>query len=96
MIKTTAPDTFNKLKLSLKKAQGMLKKIDTMLEEDAYCPETAQQVNATIGLLKSMNVVLLKQHLKCCGVPQLSSKDAHKVDGFIEEFFKILDVTQRK
>lgn len=96
MIKTTAPKIFVQLKLNLKKAQGMLKKIDDMLEQDAYCPETVQQINATLGLLKSMSTTLLKQHLKCCGVPKLSSKDDTKIDAFIEEFFKIVDVAQRK
>jgi len=48
MNKHNAPHIHDKLNLNLKKIQGMLTRIHSMLDDDAYCPEIAQQINATI------------------------------------------------
>lgn len=82
--------------LSLKKAQGMLLKIQQMVDEDTYCADIAVQVNATIGLLKRINTQLLKNHLLCCGKHKLVSSDSGEVQQFIEEVVKVRDVTSRK
>lgn len=94
MINIEEPHIHSQLKLNLKKIQGMLKKIDTMLDVDSYCPEIAQQINATIGLLNAMNKNLLKLHLKVCSIPNLLSSDTSKIDAFIEEFLKIANITK--
>jgi len=52
--------------LSIKKATGTMKKVEKMLEEGIYCADIAQQINASIGLLKSANNKLLESHIKCC------------------------------
>lgn len=83
--------SYEMLVLNLKKSQGMLKKIDTMIEADEYCGDIAQQINATIGLLKKMNTELLKSHLLCCGKTKLFSQDQHEVDWFLEEFFRLVE-----
>ncbi len=44
----------------------MLDKIEKMLAEKSYCTDIAQQINATIGLLRSANMVLLESHLQTC------------------------------
>jgi CsoR family transcriptional regulator, copper-sensing transcriptional repressor len=55
-----------KLSLNIKKAQGSLKKISQMIEDDIYCADIAHQVNACMGLLQSLNRELLRNHLNCC------------------------------
>jgi len=62
--------------LSIRKAAGTIKKIEKMVEEDVYCADIAQQVNAAIGLLKSANNKLLEHHIKCCGARKLLSNDS--------------------
>ncbi|MEI7919286.1 MAG: metal-sensitive transcriptional regulator [bacterium] len=52
--------------LSIKKAAGTIKKVEKMAEDDIYCADIAQQINAAIGLLKSANNKLLEHHIKCC------------------------------
>jgi DNA-binding FrmR family transcriptional regulator len=64
-----------KLLLALKKTQGTLSKVTQMVEEDTYCADIGQQINAAIGLLKSANMELMKNHLMCCGKTALSHKD---------------------
>jgi CsoR family transcriptional regulator, copper-sensing transcriptional repressor len=84
--------SYKTLELNLKKAQGMLRKIGSMLEQDAYCGDIAQQINATIGLLKKMNITLLKSHLVCCGGLKLISEDEQQREEFLNEFFRLIDV----
>lgn len=49
-----------------KQASGILLKVNTLIEEDAYCPDILQQIEATIGLLNSMKRELLTGHLDHC------------------------------
>ena len=37
-----------KISLSVKKALGTLQKVITMIEQDVYCADVAQQINASI------------------------------------------------
>ena len=85
-----------KILLALKKAGGMRKKISAMVEQDQYCADIAQQVSATIGLLKSANTILLRNHLLCCGVKNLAFKDQVHVEDFVDELIKVRDISTRK
>lgn len=85
-----------KLLLAIKKTQGTLAKVSQMIEEDAYCADIGQQINATMGLLRSVNTELMKNHLLCCGKNDLSNKDSQKGEKFVEEFARIWDVSMRK
>lgn len=78
-----------KLLLAIKKAQWTLAKVSTMIEEDAYCVSIAQQVSASIGLLKGVNTLLLKNHLQCCGKKKLSSQNKEEVAEFVEELVSV-------
>ena len=82
-----------KIKLSLKKAQGQLKLLDKMVEEDRYCIDVAQQINAAIGLLKQINVTILENHLQSCGTNKLSSKSEEEKTQFIKELIKTFNLT---
>ena len=57
-----------------------------MIEKDEYCAEIGQQINAAIGLLRAVNVDLMKNHLLCCGKRELSNIDMTKAENFVEEF----------
>ena len=78
-----------KLILTAKKALWTLNKVIDMTEKDVYCVDIAQQVNATIGLLKSLNSQLLENHLMCCGKNKLVSSDPKERDQFIAELIKV-------
>ena len=52
--------------VSTRKAIGTLHKVLKMIEEDVYCPEVIQQVEAATGLLKSTKKTLLTGHLDHC------------------------------
>lgn len=90
------PTLQKKLLLALKKTQGTLNKVSTMIEQDEYCADIGQQINAAIGLLRWVNTELMKNHLSCCGRKDLSHWDPKKGQKFIEEFARIWDVSTRK
>jgi CsoR family transcriptional regulator, copper-sensing transcriptional repressor len=82
--------------LSIKKASGTIKKVEKLIEDDVYCANIAQQINAAIGLLKSANNKLLENHIKCCGAKKLLSKDKKEIDDFVKELIRVRDVSTRK
>jgi DNA-binding FrmR family transcriptional regulator len=54
---------------------GTINKVIQMIEEDKYCVDIASQVNAAVGLLKSVNTTLLENHLACCGPKFLNATE---------------------
>ncbi len=90
------PALQKKLLLAVKKTQGTLSKVSEMIEKDAYCGDIGQQINAAIGLLRAVNVDLMKNHLLCCGKDDLSHRDNKRGEDFVEEFARIWDISTRK
>lgn len=64
------PDKSKALKLA-RQARGMLEKVIEMIEEDAYCPEIIQQLDASIGFARSTRRELLAGHLDSCAFERL-------------------------
>jgi CsoR family transcriptional regulator, copper-sensing transcriptional repressor len=81
----------NKAILAGKKANGTLLKVIKMIEEDKYCPDIIQQVDAVIGLLKSTKKNLLEGHLNHCLEHKLH-EDREKT---IEELLQIYTLNQK-
>lgn len=84
-----------KVLTTLKKARGMIDKLTSMVESDEYCVDIAAQVNATIWLLKSVNLTLLESHLSCCGPKFLSADDKGTKDAFIKELVRARNVSSK-
>jgi DNA-binding FrmR family transcriptional regulator len=74
--------------IAVKKAQGINIKVLEMIEQDAYCPDVIQQIDAIIGLLESTKKKLLNGHLHHCLEDNLA-KDKKKA---ITELVKIFDL----
>lgn len=84
-----------KIKINLKKAQGQLELVGKMIEENRYCVDIAQQVNAAIGLLRQANNYILESHLLSCGVGKLNSKSQKTRTEFIKELMRVFDLTKK-
>lgn len=59
-------DTKRAVLAKLKKAKGMLNKVTSMVEEDRYCIDVLQQSLAARGYMKSVDKLILENHLNCC------------------------------
>lgn len=84
-----------KVKANLKKTMGMINRINKMIEEDRYCIDVAQQVNAAIGFLRQANNLILESHLNSCGGHKLSSKNKEERDQFVKELIRSFTVTTK-
>ncbi len=70
----------------LKLAEGQIRGIQKMLEEDAYCPDILIQVSAVSAALNSFNRELLACHIRSC----VSEDIRNGKDEAIDEFVKVL------
>ncbi len=83
----------NKVQLNLKKAQGQINLLQKMIDEERYCVDIAQQVNATIGLLKKVNDLILEGHLNSCAAHKLNSIKKGEREEFVKELIKNFKIT---
>ena len=77
--------------LSTKKALGTLTKVSGMVDDDVYCPEIIQQIDAAIGLLKSTKKHLLRGHLEHC----LENKIKENKIQTVKELIKIYNLQEK-
>jgi CsoR family transcriptional regulator, copper-sensing transcriptional repressor len=68
-----------------KKALGQLKKVLSMIEDDAYCMDVIQQIRAVQGLLHSVAAQSLDSHLHTCANRAFSSDDKKEQEKIIQE-----------
>ncbi len=85
-----------KVTIALKKAGSLLDKVVTMVEEDKYCISIIQQNLAVIGLLRSVNELLLEGHLHHCFANAMKSRDEKLQLTMIEELLKVMKTAQKK
>lgn len=78
---------------ALKKAKGLIEKIIKMNEEDVYCVDIIQQIEAAQGLLKSTKKTLLMGHLGHCLANKIvKNTDKEKT---IQELIKVYNLTTK-
>lgn len=86
----------DKIAINLKKSKWMLESIYKMVEEDHYCVNVSQQINAVIWLLRNVNNMLLENHLKTCAVEKFQNGTIDDIDSFVAELVRVWDVGTRK
>lgn len=70
----------------MKIIQGHLKKVMTMIENDAYCIDIVHQSLALQKALKQIDMLIMEEHLQTCAVDQIKEG---KKDKTIEELISI-------
>ncbi len=65
-------DTQERILHRLKIAKGHLEKVMKMIEDDTYCIDVLQQLQAVENQLKGTGNVLLENHLKGCVADAIS------------------------
>ena len=84
--KKRTPEEQKALLRRLKLAEGQIRGIQKMVEEDAYCPDILIQVSAVTAALNSFNRELLSCHIRSCVTEDIRAGE----DGAIDEFVKVL------
>ncbi len=70
----------------LKRIEGQVRGVISMLEADAYCPDVMLQVSAVRAALDSFNRVMLETHVKTCVADGIRAGD----DSVIDELNELL------
>ena len=74
----------------LKLAEGQIRGIQKMLEEDAYCPDVLVQVSAVSAALNSFNRELLACHIRSCVSEDIRSGKEEAIDEFVKVMQKLM------
>lgn len=74
----------------LRKAEGQIRGIQKMVENDAYCPDILMQVSAVTSALNSFNKALLACHIKSCVAEDVRAGDEQAIDDFVEVLQKLM------
>ena len=84
--------TKENLQLRLRRIEGQVRGVQKMVEEERYCPDVLMQMSAIHESLRSVERVLLKNHLQHCATEALRSGDEKKArrtyDELTELFYK--------
>ena len=84
--KLRSPEEKEMLLNRLKRAEGQIRGIENMIENDAYCPDILTQISAVTSALNSFNKELLLCHIKTC----VASDIREGKDEAIDELTKLL------
>ena len=74
----------------LKLAEGQIRGIRKMVEEDAYCPDILIQVSAVSAALNSFNRELLACHIRSCVAEDIRSGKDEAIDEFVRVLQKLM------
>ena len=80
----------NALLRRLRLAEGQIRGIQKMVEEDAYCPDILIQVSAVTAALNSFNRELLACHVRSCVAEDIRDGKDEAIDEFVKVLHKLM------
>ena len=90
------PEYKKQLQIALKKTQGTLSKVESMIEAEDYCPKIVQMISTAEGLLRGAKLKMLENHLQTCGAKRMATGSKSDRKEFAKELVKVLDISSRK
>ena len=79
-----------KLLVRLKKAEGQIRGIEKMVEENIYCPDILVQVSAVTSALNSFNKELLACHIRGCVAEDIREGRDETIDELVSVLQKLM------
>ncbi len=80
----------NALLRRLRLAEGQIRGIQKMVDEDAYCPDILIQVSAVTAALNSFNRELLACHVRSCVAEDIRDGKDEAIDEFVKVLHKLM------
>ena len=74
----------------LRRAEGQIRGIEKMVEEDAYCPDILIQVSAVTSALNSFNKELLASHIHSCVAEDIREGKEETVEELVHVLQKLM------
>jgi DNA-binding FrmR family transcriptional regulator len=75
--------------LRLRRVEGQVRGIQKMVEDERYCPDVLTQMSAIHESLRSVERILMKNHLQHCATEALRSGDEHKAQETYDELTEL-------
>ena len=79
----------------LKTAEGHLRGIQRMLEEDAYCIDVIRQIQAVQSALNKVSTIVLDNHLNSCVITAIRGEDPQERERVLKEVADIFDAATK-
>ncbi len=74
----------------LKRAEGQVRGIIRMVEDENYCPDILTQIAAVRSALRKAGLSILKRHVESCVADAIRSEE-DEGDALIDEMMMVLD-----
>ncbi len=78
---------------AIKRLNGLSNKLESMIEEGAYCPKILEMTLAMQGHMKHIQGLVLESHMHTCASKKLSSPK--EKDAFIKELMNVIGLSKR-
>ena len=84
-------DTIQRLKI----AEGHLRGIQRMLEEDKYCIDIIHQIEAVQAALNKVSTHILEQHLNTCVITAIQGEDPAERERVLKEITDVYQTSKK-
>lgn len=74
----------------LKRIEGQIRGLETMVEDDIYCNDILIQVSAVTAALNSFNKVLLENHIKSCVADNIRQGNDEVIEELVTTMQKLM------
>jgi DNA-binding FrmR family transcriptional regulator len=75
----------------LKSIQGHVRGVEKMVEDNAYCIDIVNQINAVQAALQKVNAMVLDRHLHTCVTTAIRGDDAVERERVIDEIMGVFN-----
>ena len=75
----------------LKKVEGQVRGIQTMINERRYCIDLLSQIRAVTGAMRKIESGILESHLEHCANDAISSKSSEDSSVKIKEIIRLFE-----
>ncbi len=79
----------------LKTAEGHLRGIQRMVEEDAYCIDIIRQIQAVQSALNKVSSILLENHLNTCLITAVRGEDPQERERVLREIVDVYEAMSK-
>jgi len=79
----------------LKTAEGHIRGIQRMVDEDAYCIDIIRQIQAVQGSLNKVSTMLLEGHLNSCLIGAVRGEDPDERERSLREIVEVFEAATK-
>ena len=79
----------------LKNVEGHIRGIERMVEEDTYCIDVINQIQAVQAALSKISTMILNEHLNSCLITAVRGENVDERERVLKEIADVFDAATR-